>query len=145
MRTRADCGRVPFSLVCRAGTAVKVIRSKVLIGGLSTVQLLRVGRVLDAQPDIETIGPIADPIELLLAVREMNADAVILPLRGSAKAPGLCTHLLAEYSGLLVLAVSEDGRKTFMFANRIARRELAGGDEAILRTIRRVAAKNKEV
>ena len=145
MRPPASYNPANLARVYPLGDSVEMSSSKVLIGDLSAVQLLRVRRLIEAQHDIQAIGPIVDPIELLLSVREMTAGVVILAMQPGGKAPGICTHLLAEYPELLVLALSEDGTKMFAFSNRIARRELVDGDKVILRTIRLVAAKQEEI
>src|SRR5438128_41022 len=124
----------PLRSVASLNSAQIVEKSRVLIGALSRLEQLRVKRLLESQPDIDVIGPIADAIELLLAVREIDADAVILPLQDDGEEPGLCSHLLAEYPGLLVLAVSAGGRHLVVFHHAISKRDLADGDDVMLKT-----------
>jgi DNA-binding NarL/FixJ family response regulator len=64
------------------------------------------------QADMEIVGETLDAIGLLIAVREKKADAVILA--ADSDIPGLCSHLLAEYPSLVVLALSTGGGKAVL-------------------------------
>jgi len=64
------------------------------------------------QADMEIVGETLDAFGLLIAVREKKADAVVLP--ADSEIPGLCSHLLAEYPSLVVLALSTGGKKAVL-------------------------------
>jgi hypothetical protein len=113
-----------------------VDKSRVVIGALSRCQLLRVETILKSQPDMEIVGPVGDAVELLIAVRETDADAVILPLDKGGEEPGLCSHLLAEFPGLMVLAISASGQHIFLFDQAISRTELVDDGKAMVNMIR---------
>ncbi len=83
--------------------------------------LLEVMReMVQRQEDMEVVGEILDPIGLLVAVREREADAVILTLKDYEE-PGLCSHLVAEYPNLTILSLAADGKTAFL---RPPRREI---------------------
>ncbi len=84
--------------------------------------LLEVMReMVQRQEDMEVVGEILDPIGLLVAVREREADAVILTLKDHHEEPGLCSHLVAEYPNLTILGLAADGKIAFL---RPPRREI---------------------
>ncbi len=76
--------------------------------------------LVQRQEDMEVVGEILDPIGLLVAVREREADAVILTLK-DCEEPGLCSHLVAEYPNLIILSLAADGKTAFL---RLPRREI---------------------
>ena len=76
--------------------------------------------LVQRQEDMEVVGEILDPIGLLVAVREREADAVILTLK-DCEEPGLCSHLVAEYPNLIILSLAADGKTAFL---RPPRREI---------------------
>ena len=112
-----------------------LVASRVIIGALSKRQQLRIKRLFMARPDIDLVGPIADAVELLMAVREINADAVILPLSKDGGEPGLCSHLLAEFPGLLVLAISANAQHVFLFDQAISKTQILDQGRAIMNLI----------
>ncbi len=59
---------------------------------------------LQTQPEVEIVGEVAEHVELLVAVRETNADAVLLVIDADED-EGMLSHLFAEYPDLTVLAV----------------------------------------
>ena len=80
--------------------------------------------MIERENDMEIVGETVDPFDLLVAVKEKHANAVILSV-GEAETSGLCSHLLAEYPTLTVLELSfEDGR-AFLEQLCPSRREIA--------------------
>ncbi len=77
--------------------------------------ILRAGlrALLGTEPDMEVVGEVLDPLDLLVAVKEMEADAVILAVKDSEE-PGLCSHLLAEYPNLAILCLALEGKSAFI-------------------------------
>jgi hypothetical protein len=115
-------------------------KSRVVIGAVNVQQQYETILRLKSQPDIEIIGPISDALELLMTVGETNADAVILPLEEDGGDPGLCSHLMAEYPGVLLFAISATGQQMFQFEISLSKRELVDGDDAALNAIRLATA-----
>jgi DNA-binding NarL/FixJ family response regulator len=62
--------------------------------------------LLQQQSDIEVVGTVLDPVNLLVAVGDTQADVVVMALPDSGEMPGICSHLLHEYPQLLILALS---------------------------------------
>ena len=116
--------------------SVKVLlanRPEALRTGLATL--------LQQQSDIEVIGTVLDPVELLVAVGDTQADVVVVTLPDSGEMPGICSHLLHEYPQLLILALSSARTKACIYRQAITVEPLADiSDEGILTAVRRVKA-----
>ena len=76
-----------------------------------------VREIIEAQPDMEVVGEVLNPVDLLVAVRATEADAVILALEGSEE-PGLTSHLSAEYPKLTILGLPARGKTAFVRPGR---------------------------
>ena len=95
-------------------------------------------RALERQSDleIETVDP--DPVELLAAVDRTAADVVVVTLPESGADPGISSHLLLEFPGLLVIAISAAEQRAALFRQEIVREELVPmGEAQLLAAIRR--------
>jgi hypothetical protein len=66
---------------------------------------------LRSQADIEIVGRVADPIDLLLRVGETDADVVVHLSERASEARQLCTHLFPQYPELAVIEMSNDGER----------------------------------
>ena len=73
------------------------------IFGLDELQMKEMG--------LEIVGHTAESFHVLLAVRDTQAQAVVL-LATDATEPGLVSHLLGEFPDLTVLTVCPGGRVT---------------------------------
>ncbi len=93
---------------------------RILLANRPPMVLEIMREMVQRQEDMEVVGEILDPIGLLVAVREREADAVILTLKDYEE-PGLCSHLVAEYPNLTILSLAADGKTAFL---RPPRREI---------------------
>lgn len=94
--------------------------------------------VLERRPDLEVATAAPDPIEMLAAVDRVEPDVVFVTLSGSGEDPGICSHLLAEYPQLLVIALSPVEQRAVVYRQVITREELRPlAEESLLRVIRR--------
>jgi DNA-binding NarL/FixJ family response regulator len=114
---------------------------KVLLANGPEVLRTGLATLLQQQSDIEVVGTVLDPIELLVAVGDTQADVVVLTLPDSGEMPGICSHLLHEYPQLLILALSSARTRACVYRQAITV-ELLGdiSDEGILTAVRRVKA-----
>lgn len=83
-------------------------RIRVLLYGQPGVGLDPVRRLFGTEPDFDLVGEAERPLELLLAVKDTAADVVVLSEADDC-AESVTSHLLAEYPGLTVLALSALG------------------------------------
>jgi len=96
---------------------------------------------LQQQSDIEVVGTVLDPIELLVAVADTQADVVVVTLPDTGEMPGICSHLLHEYPQLLIPALSSDRTRACVYRQAITAEPLADiSDEGILAALRRMKA-----
>jgi two-component system response regulator DevR len=65
--------------------------------------------MIEHQPDMEVVGEVLDPIELLSTTRLVPADVVIItPLKVNGN-PRICNHLLEEHPSLKIMIFSANG------------------------------------
>ena len=108
----------PLIVLGKRRNALKKIR--ILLANRPPMLLEILKALVQRQEDMEVVGEILDPIGLLVAVREREADAVILTLKDYEE-PGLCSHLVTEYPNLTILSLAADGKTAFL---RLPRREI---------------------
>jgi DNA-binding NarL/FixJ family response regulator len=94
-------------------------------------------RLLQNQQDIIVVAEEFDPLRILVAVAETNADVVILDLPDGGTDPGICSHLLAEFPQLVVLALSLQQDELVVYKNKIIKERISSpADKEILSIIR---------
>ena len=95
---------------------------------------------LEREEDIELVGEVDDPVDLLLAVEETQADVVLHSFPESGDLPAICTHLFAEHPDLRIIGLSPDGELAYACQQKITVRPLAhAGIEDLLCEIREAA------
>ena len=93
---------------------------------------------LELHADVEVETATSDPIELLAAVDRIEPDVVFVTMPESGGEPGICSHLLAEYPELLVIALSPVEQRGLVFRRVIIREELEPvAEDSLLEVIRR--------
>jgi DNA-binding NarL/FixJ family response regulator len=114
---------------------------KVLLANGPEALPIGLATLLQQQSDIEVVGTVVDPVELLVAVGDTRADVVVVTLPDSGEMPGICSHLLHEYPQLLILALSSARTRACVYRQAITVEPLADiSDEGILTAVRRVKA-----
>jgi DNA-binding NarL/FixJ family response regulator len=104
-------------------------------------QMLRglVGDLIQSQADMEVVGEVLNPIEILLTVKTTKADVVIITLLNSEEEPGIISHLLAEYPNLLIIAISSTRNLAYTYRKTVSKEKLFNiSKEDILAAIRTV-------
>ena len=95
--------------------------------------------LIQSQMDMEIVGEAFSPVGLLLAVDQTKADVAIIEMLDSDQNPGICSHLLAEYPDLLILALTPERESAYLFCQKIIKEPLCeASDEDILLAIRQV-------
>lgn len=90
------------------------------------------------QADMEVVGVVSDPLELLLAVSETQAEVVVLNLPESGEDPGICSHLLAEYRELLILAIPIQSNEAVSYREVTLKESFSvGSEEEVIAAIRK--------
>jgi DNA-binding transcriptional LysR family regulator len=74
--------------------------------------------LIQREPDIEVVGCVADPVDMLVAVRQSEAD-VVVTVSDDGELSGWHTLLFGEYPGLLVVTISADARCARVFRQEI--------------------------
>ena len=90
---------------------MKTIRVLLAVESSTLCDVLK-GQIQE-QRDVEVVGEVIDPVELLLAVGATQADVVIHTWPESEETPGICSHLLLEYPDLLVIGISPNEDRAY--------------------------------
>lgn len=73
---------------------------------------------------MEIVGEASDFIDVLLKVGTTQAEVVAIDLPPSGEDSGLCSHLLAEYPHVKIVAVSEEGDRAVMYKTGMVRKDV---------------------
>ena len=85
------------------------------------------------------VGTVVDPIEVLVAVGDTEADVAVVTLPDSGAMPGMCSHLFYAYPQLLILARSSARTRACVYRQAITVEPLADlSDEGMRTAVRRV-------
>lgn len=71
--------------------------------------------MVNHQPDMEVVGEVLDPIELLAAIKLMSVDVVIITPLETAGEPRICSHLLQEHPLLKIIVLSAESEVGFLY------------------------------
>ena len=75
--------------------------------------------LIEHQPDMEMIGEVLDPLELLRASRETPADVIIItPLKANGE-PKICFQLLLEHPWLKIVTLSVKGEAAYLYQSGV--------------------------
>ena len=71
--------------------------------------------LIEHQPDMQVVGEVVDPIELIFALRETSVDVVIItPIKANGN-PRICSQLLKEHPQLIILTLTEENEAVYIF------------------------------
>lgn len=76
---------------------------RILLGSLSLEWKRRIIEAVNSEPELEIIGDVADPFDLLVEARENKMDIVVLAQLPGGSEPGICSHLLLELPSLVMV------------------------------------------
>jgi DNA-binding NarL/FixJ family response regulator len=118
---------------------------RILLEDTPCVLVAQLKNLIECQADMEVVGEVATPIELLLAVPETRAQVVILASGMSEEQPGVASHLLSEYPDVLIVCVSSATKGGSLYQRRLLKKDLPGASvEQILAAIRSAAAETEQ-
>ena len=115
-----------------------VYEIKVLLANSPRMLRESLKELIQRQDDMEVVGEVLDPLEVLLSVNEYDADVVVVSLPETLEDPGICSHLLVEYPRLVILALSAGCEEAVLYSQCIRREALSGtSSDEILSAIRK--------
>jgi DNA-binding NarL/FixJ family response regulator len=99
-----------------------------------------VRNMVTRQPDMEVVGEVLDPIELLLTAKARPVDVVIVTPLDSEGEPGICRHLLAEQPQLKIVTLTAKGEAAFLYQSGTPKKRInEPSEQSILDAIRESA------
>lgn len=93
--------------------------------------------LIERQPDMQVMGEVINPIELIFALRETPVDVVIItPLNANGE-PRICIQLLKEHPKLRILILTEESELVYIFRSGLPKKCIEKPSErSILEAIR---------
>jgi DNA-binding NarL/FixJ family response regulator len=110
---------------------------KVLLSSRPKLLSEVIRNMLEHQPDMEVVGEVIDPIELLRAVWPMVVNVVIVtPLKANGE-PKICRHLLLQHPLLIIVTQSAEAEAAYLYRSGVRKQRLDDPSErSILSAIR---------
>jgi hypothetical protein len=92
---------------------IKIIR--VLLSSRPKLLSEVIRNLIEHQPDMQVVGEVLDPLQILRAIRQILVDVVIItPLRANGE-PKICHMLLAEQPLLKIVTQSSEGDAAYLY------------------------------
>ncbi|MEJ2544003.1 MAG: hypothetical protein P8Y99_08035 [Calditrichaceae bacterium] len=71
--------------------------------------------IIEHQLDMTIVGEVVDPISLLYTIREKSVDVVIMtPIKVNGE-PKICSHLLANFPSLIIVALADNNETAYLY------------------------------
>ena len=90
-----------------------------------------VREMIERQPDMEVVGEVLDPLNVISAAQETEADIVVIAIN-NGEAQELRRRLLVQCPNVAILALSLSGGTAFIEQLRPQRREMVDPSEATI-------------
>jgi DNA-binding NarL/FixJ family response regulator len=99
--------------------------------------------LIEHQPDMEIVGEVLDPLQLLHASRKAAVDVVIItPLKANGE-PKICHLLLAEHPQLKIVTQSANGEAAYLYQAGVDKKRIEEpSGHSILGVIREALSKS---
>ena len=111
---------------------------RVLVANRPRLMREAVRTALSRHADIELVGEIEDPLEILPAIERTQADYLIIAQEEFGTRPGICDNVFAQYPDMKILAVapgSDDSVLYWVFMEiRLSRIETS--EEGVISALR---------
>jgi DNA-binding NarL/FixJ family response regulator len=88
--------------------------------------------LIERQPDMEIVGEVIDPIELIFALRETPVDVVIITPLKTNRDPRICGQLLKEHPKLRILILTVESEAVFIYQSGSPRKCIERPSEQII-------------
>ena len=98
-----------------------MVKIKLLLSSRPKLLSEVIRNIIEHQPDMEVVGEVIDPIELLRVSGETPVDAVIItPLKADGE-PKICHQLIKEHPRLKIVTLSAKGEAAYLYQSGVPR------------------------
>lgn len=88
--------------------------------------------LIERQPDMQVVGEVIDPIELIFALRKTPVDVVIITPHRANGDPRICIKLLKEHPKLRILMLTGESEAVYIFQSGSHRKFIEKPSEQII-------------
>ena len=93
--------------------------------------------LIEHQPDMQVVGEVLDPLQLLRVSRQILVDVVIITALRANGEPKICHLLLAEHPLLKIVTQSASGETAYLYQSGLLKKRIdEPSGQAILDVIR---------
>ena len=93
------------------------------------------GNLINSQPDMEVVGEVVAPLDLIYALREIPVDVIIISPSRSDSNLRIFDHLLKEHPQLVILALTVDNKQVYVYQSGSPRKCVENPSEQALLTV----------
>ena len=113
---------------------------KVLLSSRPKLLSEVIRNLIEHQPDMQVVGEVLDPLQLVRVSRQILVDVVIItPLRANGE-PKICHLLLMEHPSLKIVTQSSEGDAVYLYQSGLLKQRIdEPSGQAILDVIRATA------
>lgn len=105
----------------------------------------KVYEMIESQNGLTIAAEAFNPVETLMLMAETEADLVMLDLPDTNEDPGICSHLLAEFPQLVIIALSSNCQEAILYRHNISKTRIKdASDKQILALIRQIKEEEKD-
>ena len=110
---------------------------KVLLSSRPKLLSEVIRNLIEHQPDMQVVGEVLDPLQLVRVSRQILVDVVIItPLRANGE-PKICHLLLMEHPSLKIVTQSSEGDAVYLYQSGLLKQRIdEPSGQAILDVIR---------
>jgi len=80
---------------------------RILLGSVSREWKRKIIEVVGSDHNLEIVGDVADPLDLLVQARERKTDVIVLSQLPDGGEPGICSHLLLEHPNMVLVLLPD--------------------------------------
>jgi len=97
---------------------------KVLLSSRPKLLSEVIRNLIERQPDMQVVGEVLDPLQLLRVSREILVDAIIItPLRANGE-PKICHLLLEAHPRLKIVTQSASGEVAYLYQSGLLKKRI---------------------
>jgi DNA-binding NarL/FixJ family response regulator len=105
---------------------------RILLGEIESVWKNYIRELAYENGQVQIVGEVQNHLEILMRVRDENADVVVLSQTPQGDEPGICSHLLLEYPNVLLVLVPTEGGPDILWRMRLRKEARQASRDVLL-------------
>ena len=110
---------------------------RILLGNIGGNWKSMVEDIAKDNSDIQIVGHVENPVDVLLQARSENVDVVVLSQEIDGSEPGIASHFVLEYPNVAVVLVPANGGGNVLCRTALYRETHTASKEALRKMLRK--------